>query len=102
MWGTILQVVLLAAEYFLKRASASAETMAAFYKFVHSANQNCLNSVAAGKAWRDQAGDLAAELDRRAAAAAEQKTAAGIGAGSSDRFFQYPGTNPLQKKDAPK
>lgn len=65
MLGTIITIVLQLVEMWLKHQSNNDQALSDFYKFVHTVNVNYLDSVAAGKAWRDQAKTLADELDRR-------------------------------------
>lgn len=67
MWASIISVVLMVVEWWLKKQKDNAAALAAFYKFVHSANVNYLDGVVAGRTWRRQAGELAAELDKRGA-----------------------------------
>lgn len=65
MWSSIFSVGLLLLEWFLKANAGNQAIMDAFYKFIHRAIDNGLNSVEAGKAWRDQADALIKQLEKK-------------------------------------
>jgi len=65
MWKSIIDVVLLFLQWWFKKQMNDAESMELFYKFVHTVNNNYLNSNVADQLWKKQAEELKKILDTK-------------------------------------